>query len=394
MANLVTAEEILPLIESTLSTANIINIKDTPKILEYRIESDDRTVDRDKVEEILDENNITYGELTRDVGGFGGSEIVTFDMKRVRIIYKLKGSRGSGGGAEATTLTESAQCLYAAIAFGLGREITSNDVTQNNVNKYSKLFDINETNERILNELPDEWVESSLLGANKLYQTFRGKGKYVFHRGSKEVDKIEAAFKRVSKNENVRININKWNPSDIWMISDDFSFSFFDKENTILGLNQVIQEKLEENILIGVSLKKIIGNVRISVKNIFRDMGTSNVKNYAGYEYSKKSIDGYVLLTGGTKIQYRSFGAGDGLTGWQGEVKGANANQGKISLGPTNLILKNHGQKTIPTDAAKRVKNEPDKVFADVSEGLKKYARMTDSDIKKIDPRIITPKFL
>ena len=187
MANLVTAGEILPLIEPTLSTANIINIKDTPKILEYRVESDDRSVDRDKVEQILDKNNITYGELTRDVGGFGGSEIVTFDMKRVRIIYKLKGSRGSGGGAEATTLTESAQCLYAAIAFGLGREITSNDITQNNVKKYSKLFDINETNERILNELPDEWVESSLLGANKLLQTFKGKGKYVFHRGSKEV---------------------------------------------------------------------------------------------------------------------------------------------------------------------------------------------------------------
>ena len=129
MANLVTAGEILPLIEPTLSTANIINIKDTPKILEYRVESDDRSVDRDKVEQILDKNNITYGELTRDVGGFGGSEIVTFDMKRVRIIYKLKGSRGSGGGAEATTLTESAQCLYAAIAFGLGREITSNDIT-------------------------------------------------------------------------------------------------------------------------------------------------------------------------------------------------------------------------------------------------------------------------
>ena len=200
MANLVTAGEILPLIEPTLSTANIINIKDTPKILEYRVESDDRSVDRDKVEQILDKNNITYGELTRDVGGFGGSEIVTFDMKRVRIIYKLKGSRGSGGGAEATTLTESAQCLYAAIAFGLGREITSNDITQDNVKKYSKLFDINETNERILNELPDEWVESSLLGANKLYQTFKGKGKFVFHRGSKEVDKIEAAFKRVSKN--------------------------------------------------------------------------------------------------------------------------------------------------------------------------------------------------
>ena len=392
MANLVTSEEILPLIEPVLSNANIINVKDTAGILEYRIESDDRAVDREKVENLLSSKRITYGELTRKVGGFGGSEIVTFDMRTVRIIYKLKSNKGSGGGAEATTLTESAQCLYAAIAFGLNRSITSNDITPNNVKKYSKLFDIDETNERILNELPDEWVESSLLGANKLFEKFKGKGKYVFHRGSSKVDKIEAAFKRVSKNENVRININKWNPSDIWMISSDFSFDFFDKENTILGLNQVVQEKLEENILIGVSLKKIIGTAKISVKNVFRDMKTC--KYYAGYEYSKKSIDGYVLLTGGTKIQYRSFGSGDGLTGFQGEVKGSNANQGKISLGPTNLILKNHGQKTIPTNAAKRVKEEPDKVFADISKGLKKYARMTDSDIKKIDPKIITPKFL
>jgi len=392
MANLVTSKEILPLIEPVLLNANIINVKDTAGILEYRIESDDRAVDREKVENLLSSKRITYGELTRKVGGFGGSEIVTFDMRTVRIIYKLKSNKGSGGGAEATTLTESAQCLYAAIAFGLNRSITSNDITPDNVKKYSKLFDIDETNERILNELPDEWVESSLLGANKLFEKFKGKGKYVFHRGSSKVDKIEAAFKRVSKNENVRININKWNPSDIWMISSDFSFDFFDKENTILGLNQVVQEKLEENILIGVSLKKIIGTAKISVKNVFRDMKTC--KYYAGYEYSKKSIDGYVLLTGGTKIQYRSFGSGDGLTGFQGEVKGSNANQGKISLGPTNLILKNHGQKTIPTNAAKRVKEEPDKVFADISKGLKKYARMTDSDIKKIDPKIITPKFL
>ena len=142
MANLVTAGEILPLIEPTLSTANIINIKDTPKILEYRVESDDRTVDRDKVEQILDKNNITYGELTRDVGGFGGSEIVTFDMKRVRIIYKLKDNRGSGGGADDTRRNESAQALYAAIAFGLKRKITIEDINGVNVKTTSQFRSI------------------------------------------------------------------------------------------------------------------------------------------------------------------------------------------------------------------------------------------------------------
>ena len=71
MANLVTSEKILPLIEPVLDNSNIIKIKDTSKILEYRIESDNRASDRVKVENILASNRISFGELTRDVGSFG-----------------------------------------------------------------------------------------------------------------------------------------------------------------------------------------------------------------------------------------------------------------------------------------------------------------------------------
>ena len=393
MANLVTSEKILPLIEPVLDNSNIIKIKDTSKILEYRIESDNRASDRVKVENILARNRISYGELTRDVGSFGGSEIVTFDMKRVRIIYKLKDNRGSGGGADDTRRNESAQALYAAIAFGLKRKITINDINGINVKKFSDKFVIDENVNIILDELPDEWIESSLLGANKLYEKFK-KGKYIFHRGSKQVDLINDIFSRVKKLEKFRMDINKWNPSDIWMISEGFDFKQLSKEKTILGLNQVIQDKLEDESLIGVSLKRMVGGVSISAKNVFKDMKTT--RTYKGYEYSKKSIDGYILLSGGTKIQYRSFGAGTGLTGFQGEVKGANANQGKISLGPTNMILRNHGVTQIPTNAADRVRRSPDLVFNDISIGLKKYAKMNATEIAKlaVDNKIVTPKFL
>tara|TARA_A100000172_G_scaffold62401_1_gene41824 strand:- start:20 stop:1339 length:1320 start_codon:yes stop_codon:yes gene_type:complete len=393
MANLVTSEKILPLIQPVLADANVETIKSTPKILEYRIESNNRTLDREKVETLLDKNNITYGELTREVGSFGGSEIVTFDMKRVRIIYKLKGNKGSGGGAEATRLTESAQCLYAAIAFGLGRKITAKDISISNVRSFNNLFVTDEKVDRILNELPDEWIASSILGANKLYEKFK-KGNYIFHRGSKQVDTINNIFSAVKKIEKFRMDINKWNPSDIWMISEDFDFSDLSKEKTILGLNQVIQEKLDKELLIGVSLKKMVGKSSISAKNIFRDMKSG--KLYKGYEYSKKSIDGYILLSGGTKIQYRSFGAGTGLTGFQGEVKGAQANQGKISLGPTNMILRNHGVTQVPTNAASRVRENPDLVYNDISVGLKRYGKMSNSEIKKLstDSKIVTQKFL
>ena len=393
MANLVTSEKILPLIEPVLDNSNIIKIKDTSKILEYRIESDNRASDRVKVENILASNRISFGELTRDVGSFGGSEIVTFDMKRVRIIYKLKDNRGSGGGADDTRRNESAQALYAAIAFGLKRKITIEDINGVNVKKFSDKFVIDENVNIILDELPDEWIESSLLGANKLYEKFK-KGKYVFHRGSKQVDLINDIFSRVKKLEKFRMDINKWNPSDIWMISEGFDFKELSKERTILGLNQVIQDKLEEESLIGVSLKRMVGSASISPKNVFKDMKTT--RTYNGYEFSKKSIDAYILLSGGTKIQYRSFGAGTGLTGFQGEVKGANANQGKISLGPTNMILRNHGVAQVPTNAADRVRREPLAVFNDISIGLKKYAKMSTSEITKlaVDEKIVTQKFL
>ena len=393
MANLVTSEKILPLIEPVLDNSNIIKIKDTSKILEYRIESDNRASDRVKVENILASNRISFGELTRDVGSFGGSEIVTFDMKRVRIIYKLKDNRGSGGGADDTRRNESAQALYAAIAFGLKRKITIGDINGVNVKKFSDKFVIDENVNIILDELPDEWIESSLLGANKLYEKFK-KGKYVFHRGSKQVDLINDIFSRVKKLEKFRMDINKWNPSDIWMISEGFDFKELSKEKTILGLNQVIQDKLEDESLIGVSLKRMVGSASISPKNVFKDMKTT--RTYNGYEFSKKSIDAYVLLSGGTKIQYRSFGAGTGLTGFQGEVKGANANQGKISLGPTNMILRNHGAPQVPTNAADRVRREPLAVFNDISIGLKKYAKMSTSEITKlaVDEKIVTQKFL
>ena len=188
-------------------------------------------------------------------------------MKRVRLIYKLKGNRGSGGGAEATKLTESAQCLYAAIAFGLNRKITASDITTTNARSFSGKFKVDETTERILSELPDEWVASSLLGANKLYERFN-KGDYVFHRGSEEVDAINNIFSAVKKIEKFRMDINKWNPSDIWMIRKDFDFKELTKEKTILGLNQVIQEKLEDELLIGVSLKKMVNRATITAKNV------------------------------------------------------------------------------------------------------------------------------
>jgi len=387
-------EEELSVIDKILQNYTVSVLKDTKSIREIKILNNDRSSTRDAIENALYAAKIPFGSLTRDAGSFGGTEF-NFDQKKVRFIYKPQtGGGGSGAGAEDTTRNESAQAVYAAIAFGMGKTISNNNVTMKTIQKYSNLFSIDGNVDDIRNNLPDDWIKSSVTGANALYNRFGRSGKYTFHRGDAIVNRINAAFDRAKATEGVRMNINKWNPSDIWMVKSDFDFKCIDEEKTLLGLNQCIQDELEHGKLIGISLKKMQSGASLSAKNVFTDM--KFCKDYAGYEYSGKSIDGYIKLSGGTKIQFRSFGAGLGLTGFQGEVKGANANQGKIGLGPLNMILRAHGISEISTNAASRVRTDPDSVFDEIAVGLKKYARLTNKQIEELkeNDKIVTPKFL
>ena len=382
----VTKENYTGIIDDILRNYQTKILKNTSTVQEIRIEDNQRAVVRDQVESSLRSQGITYGELTRNVGSFGGTEIVLFG-KKIRFIYKLRSvSAGSGAGAALTRLSESAQCAYAAIAFGLGRSIKNNDVTTSNLSRYSGTFFTDEDTAKIANSLPDDWVESSVFGANKLLSTFGRGGRYTFHRGDGVVSRINNAFMRVKRIENVRMDVNKWNPSDFWMVEKGFNFGRIDGEQTLLGLNQVIQESLQEKSLIGISLKKMQGGASLSKKNITSNMNQS--KEYTGFSYSRTSMDGYILLSGGTKIQYRSFGGPSSLTGFQGEVKGANANQGKISLGPTNMILRTYGLPTVPTNAASRVRTDPISVWNEISVGLRTYARMNQNQIDTLRDKV------
>ena len=370
---MVTEGEVLLALNEALQDYETQVIKATARVTEIRVITGDRDGARSEIQKILDRNRIRYGPAPASKSSFTGTQVDT-PSGNVQLIYKKKGgSAGSGAGAALTKLTECSQCLYAAIAFGLKRHITNADVTEENAKKYSSTYDTDEKLESMLNDLPDIWIASSVLGANKLWDTFGGKGKFVFHRGSKTVDRIENNFKRIKKLEGVRMDLNKWSPADIYIIGNNFDITCLDEEKTILGLNQCMQERIENNTLIGVSLKKIMGTAKINLKNIFKDMKVT--RKYEGYTYSDTSMDGYINISGGTKIQFRSFGGPNSLTGWQGEVKGSQANQGKISLGPVNMILKNHGITPIPTDAARKVKSKDKSVFADILEGYNKYSQ-------------------
>jgi len=401
MANLVTSEEILPLLQPVLKDVEVEVLSDSSTISLTKFISPNRAAVREAVEKTLKENNITFGDLPQSLAGsFGGTEIYTFDMKKVRFQYKPPAGGGARGGTRIANLGEGSQCIYAGVAFGLGRNITQRDITKTNIEKYKNKFEIDSTVDQIIDDLPEVWMNSSILGANKLYDKFfKVNGKFTFHKGSKNsgskiVRKINQLFQTFKKNEGLSININKWNPADFWLVSDEFDIEVLKNEKTMEGFNQQIQKQLLENKLIGISLKKMAGKAVLTVNNVERNKKFD--KKYNGYTYSTKSIDGYINLTGNSKLQFRATQGPKSLTGWQGEIQGGLAAGGKISLGPFNMLLKAHGLKQIPTNTAKRVKDEPMVVLNEIRVGLKKYGKMRDVEIKKfvITSEIVTDQFL
>ena len=112
---------------------------------------------------------------------------------------------------------------------------------------------------------------------------------------------------------------------------------------------------------------------------------------------TQDSKDVYIHFTDGTRIQFRGF-SGDSLSGWQGEVKGSKANQGKIGGGPTNLLLKIHNQKLIDINVASKLKNKSQRgtVIHNLKENLKLMLKnkYNESEIIDMQTTMTEAKFL
>jgi len=337
--------------------------------------SKERSEAREEIKAAFKKKNINAEQVKVPKSTFEGLRVSESPSTYLNIVFKPKKGGGSGAGAALTKMAESAQAVYAAVAFGLGREITHSDITPDNVKKFKSKFDVDEDTDKILNELTDDWIASSLLGANELWDKFKKiKQGIVFHRGSKTVDHIENQFKRIKKKEGIRLDINKWSPADIYVTTPGYDSKCLEDEQSIKGLNQCMNERInpQKPVMFGVSLKKMSNTASLKLLNF--DKKDALEKTYSGFDMNYDSIDIYLNYNDGTRIQFRSFGGNRALTGWQGEVKGTKANQGKISLGPVNLLLKMHGESPIPTDYANQIKNNTKKlkIIDDVKEGLQK----------------------
>lgn len=240
------------------------------------------------------------------------------------------GGRGSGGGAENTDITECLQCIYCSEIFNGTKPDDINLKTLKTSD-----FEIDTDMVKIEAAADEEWIESSVLIAQKLKSNLRGTN-YTFHKGSTLVKDIESKFKALNKTEKAFRNVNKWNPADIWAVKKGFVPNFSQFE-TLGEFNNYFKEMYDAQNLVGVSLKKASGSVTVVENNT-----TGFIRRpvqFAGYQLYKRTFFGskdiYITMKGAGQMQLRTFG---GMQ-FQGEIKGKSAAAGKIGGGVILAIL-------------------------------------------------------
>lgn len=347
-----------------------------------KVMTENRMKALEDIENKLKTLRVRYNITKTNKSSFSAIEFSLKSGGKEYIYFKnLKGG-GSGAGAALTKLSESSQALYAALAFhAKGGKIDSSDLSPSNFNIAKNHTDTDESFNSMVNNLPEDWIKSCIVGANKLYEVYGNNGRYTFHRGSRLVDQIEKYAWSIIKSEGAFGNLNKWSPADIYMVRNDFDISTLLSEKTLKGLNNAMYENIKDGKLIGVSLKKITGNsAKFSKKNFPDDRKILDIK-WIKNEVNETAMDVYLHFSGG-KVQFRSFGGDVSLSGWQGEVKGASANQGKISLGPLNYILKRHGVSELPTsnESARLAVDNSERHASEMSDLFKKL-KVTNEDL-------------
>jgi len=269
-----------------------------------------------------------------------GNTVTTSKLKKSA---DFGGGKGSGGGAAQTSIQESGQCLVNALVQKYGTEVTREDLTVEKLKSVEKDIDSNISVDSIIDFIVSSpgWSNTFINTAKKLL-SFSGKG-FEFHRGSTFVESIYSSWKKVRKENGWRVQDDKWNPADIWLVTPTVK-NIKLNDNSIEELNNHLVELFNEKKLIGVSLKKLGPDSKLSILN--REVVTEK-DGYSSSTVSANSKDAYINFKSGATMQLRTFST-DG-TSFQGELKGKTAAQGKIGGGVLAMLLKKNGLEGLPS---------------------------------------------
>lgn len=262
----------------------------------------------------------------------------------------FSGKGGSGGGAEATALTESMQCYVNSYLFNVKKKnLVPSDITKTNLKKAQKFVQADRSLDKCFASGPSDWMDGGVYVtiANKTYSKYKGKmsGVVYFHRGSQFMNNLYAAKTQCHKKDKQSqspqapgsFGNDKWNPGDIWASTlppnskplQEYAETWEMLNGAVAQMSGVLGGK---TTLLGISLKKTL-NATITEYRDPQSKPKSKVV-YNGYIFGKNgdffsSQDMYIHCSGG-EVQCRTF---SGATSWQGEIKGKLAAGGKIGGG-------------------------------------------------------------
>lgn len=304
-----------------------------------------------------------------------GEDGKTYKLNQVDIgEFKEKNKRSGVAG-----ISERLMCVtlaYKQSVMKKGEKVIGDadfDIMKDKLNNYRRNIDtgVVEVDREFIDSNRSEWGHTVTSLSNRLYfketKEVLGKRikdsildpekKYVFYHNSVNrgtLGAIKEAFKVACKNSGVKININKWNPADIWAIEiseDSYIRKVIGSDDiTIDELSDVISDLFDKKIVIGISLKKIGQNEKNEIV-INRETKIPNYR-FVGFKLAKDNLStigidviaqrvdktrkfGYEL----TAITLRSSNAKN-MVDISGEVKGKSAQHGKVGIAEINEILK------------------------------------------------------
>jgi hypothetical protein len=227
---------------------------------------------------------------------------------------------------------------------------------------------------------------------------------YILRTPTEKFDKLKKYFnlaKIEQKNDSsgdkiIFSDFNKFNPSDIWIIENNFNFDeycekfekTFKNKMSFEQLRVLMEELFDSKKMIGLSLKKysdknkdyiqIINHSKIENPKIkFKRFYVKNTK-------LTNSIDVYVEFESNSvsgDIQFRDFSSWT----WQGEIKGIEANGGKIGYNIlSNVIKTNFGDFPSSEDISKMFINF-NKEIKNIKNDKNIYNSLSDISKKEFD---------
>jgi len=176
----------------------------------------------------------------------------------------------------------------------------------------------------------DDWYVSHIKQCQGFMSSIGNKhaSKYVKDDSKLDVNILARNLYKSEYNDN--LDLDKWNPADVWLYYDNSVPKF----NKLADLNNYLLDSLGGKGVIGISLKKGTGSVSIingvkkkkyELKKVDTKLGKFFSQNIY-FDYSGENLDGLSL-------SFRIFqGSSEELIRGEGGAKGALAVQGKVKL--------------------------------------------------------------